>query len=499
MNKFTKIIYRIFSSKKLFYIVIGLLIINAAWFALTVQYPMAFDENYHFGIIQIYSHQWLPFITNTPANSGAFGDLTRYDSYMYHYLMSFPYRLVAVFVTQEVAQIIILRFINIGLFVGGLFLYRRLFRRVHIPEGLINFSLLMLIMIPVVPFLAATINYDNLIFLSVPLLVDLTVVCSNSIIKNNKLPAISFMSLLTVGCLTSLVKYAFLPIFFAVILYLFIIFIRASHKVRLFRTLKKSFLLLRRYIQVILAIGVIIGLGLFVERYGVNLVKYHNFEPDCSQVQPVSHCQQWGPWGRNYRIANDVANNNPVADPPINEFIPTWFDGMMKHLYFAINYNYDNLPPLQIPMLLASIIGLFGLVLCIVFWKSIWQIDHRLLLLGLVVVIYFGAVFYANLAMYLKYRTALALNGRYLVMVFPLLFVLIGLAYRRFISVVFKSWARYISTILTVTVIFCALQGGGALTHLIRASDSWYWQNQTIIDTNKTLKNIISPIVINNQ
>ena len=171
----------------------------------------------------------------------------------------------------------------------------------------------------------------------------------------------------------------------------------------------------------------------------------------------------------------------------------------MKHLYFAINYNYDNLPPLQIPMLLASIIGLFGLVLCIVFWKSIWQIDHRLLLLGLVVVIYFGAVFYANLAMYLKYRTALALNGRYLVMVFPLLFVLIGLAYRRFISVVFKSWARYISTILTVTVIFCALQGGGALTHLIRASDSWYWQNQTIIDTNKTLKNIISPIVINNQ
>ena len=87
MKKIAQTIYRILRSKKIFYIIIGILVINAAWFALTAQYPMAFDENYHFGIIQIYSHQWAPFITNMPANSGAFGDLTRYDSYLYHYLM----------------------------------------------------------------------------------------------------------------------------------------------------------------------------------------------------------------------------------------------------------------------------------------------------------------------------------------------------------------------------------------------------------------------------
>ncbi len=499
MNKFTKFIYRIFSSKKLFYVIVGLLIINAAWFALTVQYPMAFDENYHFGIIKIYAHQWTPFITSMPANSGAFGDLTRYDSYMYHYLMSFPYRLIAAFINQEVAQIIILRFINIGIFVGGLFLYRRLFRRVHIPEGLINFSLLMLIMIPVVPFLAATINYDNLIFLLVPLLVDLTVICSNAITKTKKIPANSFLLFLIVGSLASLVKYAFLPIFLAVALYLLVIFIRAPAKKALLATIKKSFKSLRRNTQIILAIGVIISGGLFIERYGVNIIQYHSFEPDCAQIQPVSHCLQWGPWGRNYWMADNVANNDPDPYPVMDDYVSTWFDGMMEHLYFAINYNYNNFPPLQIPISLATEIGLFGLFLCVIFWRSILRVDRRLLLFGLVVVIYIGAVFYANFAMYLKYRTALALNGRYLVMVFPLLFVLIGLAYRRLLAVIFKSWAKYITVILTIIVIFLALQGGGALTHLMRAQDSWYWQNQTVININKTLKNIISPLIISNR
>ncbi|MEI7918261.1 MAG: hypothetical protein WCH58_02655 [Candidatus Saccharibacteria bacterium] len=499
MNKLTKFIYRIFSSKKLFYVIIGLLVLNATWFALTVQYPMAFDENYHFGIIKIYSHQWLPFITSMPANSGTFGDLTRYDSYMFHYLMSFPYRLIAIFVQQEVAQIIILRFINIGIFVGGLFLYRRLFKRVHIPEGLINFSLLMLILIPVVPFLAATINYDNLFFLLVPLLVDLTITCSSAITKSKKIPATSFILFLIVGCLASLVKYAFLPIFLAVILYLLIIFIRAPHKTKLLKTMFKSFTSLRRYMQIVLVIGIIISSGLFIERYGVNIVQYHSFEPDCAQVQPVSHCLQWGPWGRNYWMADNVANNDPDPYPVMNDFVSTWFDGMMEHLYFAINYNYDNFPPLQIPISLATEIGLFGLLLCVVFWQSILRVDRRLMLFGLVVVIYIGAVFYANFAMYLKYRTALALNGRYLVMVFPLLFVLIGLAYHRLLAVIFKSWAKYMTVLLTVVVIFLALQGGGMLTHLMRAQDSWYWQNQIVINFNKNLKNIVSPLIINNR
>ena len=499
MNKFTKIIYHAFSNKKLFYVIIGLLVVNAAWFALTVQYPMAFDENYHFGIIKIYSHQLLPFITSMPANSGAFGDLTRYDSYMFHYLMSFPYRLIAVFITQEVAQIIILRFINIGLFVGGLFLYRRLFRRVNISEGLINFSLLMLVMIPVVPFLAATINYDNLIFLSVPLLVILTINCSDAITKHKKIPADSLILFLTVSGLASLVKYAFLPIFLAVILYLIIIFLRTPHKTSLLKTVQKSFVSLRLSVRIILVIGIIISGGLFIERYGVNIVEYHSFEPDCAQVQPLSHCLQWGPWGRNYWIADDVANNNPDAYPALKDFTATWFDGMMNHLYFAINYTYDYLPPLQIPILLASSIGLFGLILCIVFWRSIWGVDRRLLLFSLIVAIYIGTVFYANFAMYLRYRTALALNGRYLVMVFPLLFILVGLAYRRFLAVIFKSWAKYITAILAVITILLALQGGGALTHLMRAQDSWYWQNQTVINFNKSLKNIISPFIISNR
>ena len=496
MKKFTQTIYRIVSSKKFFYTIIGLLVIQAAWFALTIQYPMAFDENYHFGIIQIYSHQWTPFITSMPAGSGAFGDITRYDSYIYHYLMSFPYRLIATFIHQEVAQIIILRFINIGLFVGGLFIFRRLFRRLRISEGIINFSLLMLVLIPIVPFLAATINYDNLMFLSVPLVVGLALSCSNEIVKNNRIPATSFLLFLIVGGLASLVKYAFLPIFIATIIYLLIIFIGKPSKAALLSTLISSFVPLRRWLQIILVIGIIISGGLVIERYGVNIIKYHSLEPDCAQVQGLSHCLQYGPWGRNYRIAADVVNNDPIPYPPIQSFVPTWFNGMMERLYFAINFDYVSFPSLPIPIAVASYIGLGGLILCLAFWRSILKVDRRLLLFGLVIIVYVSAVFYANFAMYLRYRTALALNGRYLVMIFPLLFVWLGLAYHQLFKLLFKARAQLFISVFSIIIALLLLQGGGALAHLIRSQPNWYWQNQTLIDFNQSLKRIVSPFVI---
>jgi hypothetical protein len=70
LNRILHTIYRVLSSRRFFLVIIGIFVVEAAWFALTAQYPMAFDENYHFGIIQIYSHQWLPFITKVPPGSG---------------------------------------------------------------------------------------------------------------------------------------------------------------------------------------------------------------------------------------------------------------------------------------------------------------------------------------------------------------------------------------------------------------------------------------------
>src|SRR5689334_19618168 len=78
-------------------VILGFFIFEALWVALSAVYPMAFDEDFHLGVIKIYAHQWLPFLSDNAVNTGQFGALSRDPSYLYHWLMSFPFRLVALF------------------------------------------------------------------------------------------------------------------------------------------------------------------------------------------------------------------------------------------------------------------------------------------------------------------------------------------------------------------------------------------------------------------
>ena len=488
-------VYRVMKSKKFFYVIVGILLLQAAWFALTVQYPMAFDENYHFGVIQLYAQQWLPFMSTQPPASEAFSDLTRYDSYMFHYLMSFPYRFISAFISNQTAQIIILRFINIGLFIGGMFLFRNLLRRIHMSQALINFAFLILILIPIVPFLAATISYDNLAFLVAPFFISLIISCSHAI-RRNSLPVTIVVLMLAAGIFGSLVKYAFLPIFAAGLIYLLIVWLRAGAKQKVLKGVWRSFVLERRVVQISLIAIAILSLGLFTERYGVNFVQYHRFEPTCDQIRSESECVQFGPWGRDHATKLRVEATNPPYDPPMQIFVPAWVANYMFRLYFAINYNYDTQIPLPIPYITAYVIGMFGLLLCLVFWRTIIKIDRYLLLFALILVLYIGALFYTNFSGYLRLHTIVAANGRYLILVLPLLFALLGLAYRELFIRIFKSRAVNALITLSIVVLCLTLNGGGMESHLLRSQSTWYWQNGPAPTINMTLKNILAPTVV---
>ena len=43
----------IIGSSKFLWAVIALLVLQAVWIALSGRYPMAFDEDFHFGLVQI--------------------------------------------------------------------------------------------------------------------------------------------------------------------------------------------------------------------------------------------------------------------------------------------------------------------------------------------------------------------------------------------------------------------------------------------------------------
>jgi hypothetical protein len=101
---------------------------------------MAFDEDFHLGIIRLYAHHLLPFWSSQPVGGDAYGAVARDPSYLYHYLMSFPYWLISQFTHDTTIQVLILRFINIGLFASGLVLFRRLLTRTFASPALLHLS-----------------------------------------------------------------------------------------------------------------------------------------------------------------------------------------------------------------------------------------------------------------------------------------------------------------------------------------------------------------------
>ena len=164
MSKFSRKIVNVLGSKKFFYFILTLFIFEAAWIALTAAYPMAFDEDFHLGIIKIYASHINPFFTHQPANSDKFGELTRNPSYFYQYLMSFPYRFLSYFIHSQTVIVIILRFFSIAFFASAILILRRVFiKYIKVSSALTHTVLLFFVLTPTIPLIASQINYDNLL------------------------------------------------------------------------------------------------------------------------------------------------------------------------------------------------------------------------------------------------------------------------------------------------------------------------------------------------
>src|SRR5579872_6980280 len=107
MKNYRNFFRQILSSNKYFIGLVLFFICEALWIAFSGHYPMAFDEDFHFGVIKIYAHHISPFLSHQPANADEFGAIFRDPSYLYHYLMSFPYRLITLFTKDQTIQIIV--------------------------------------------------------------------------------------------------------------------------------------------------------------------------------------------------------------------------------------------------------------------------------------------------------------------------------------------------------------------------------------------------------
>ncbi|MDB5171034.1 MAG: hypothetical protein JWO35_728 [Candidatus Saccharibacteria bacterium] len=478
-------------SQAFFRAIIGLFILQAAWIALSGRYPMAFDEDFHLGVIKLYAEHWSPFWSAHPAGGDAFGALTRDPSYLYHYLMSFPYRFITLFTDNQTLQVLILRGMNIAFFACGLPLYRRLLLKTGASKSLVHLSLLIFVLIPIVPLLGAQINYDNVIIPLTALTLLLAIQVSESLHKQS-IDLTRLLQFVAVSLFASLIKYAYLPIFVGAAGYLLFRAWRVYRTPRrLTKALNKSWPLLRGWSHWgLIALVVLMGV-LFAERYGVNLVRYHTPVPDCAQALTYNECQHYGPWIRDYNF--EMSKPADSDRDPIH-YTQHWLYGMWLRSFFAVDgpaSDFQTRSPLLIPGMTGAILAITGLGALLVSARRVWRRYNGsvLWLFSIATLLYVAILWVTQYQLYLQTAQPVAINGRYLLPVLPLAVTMTALAVRELLG-----HRERLQLLIATVVVICLMWGGGALTYILRSNDAWYWPGTPFKAANHALQQTLGPI-----
>lgn len=477
------------SSQLFFWFIIGLFIVQAVWIALTGLYPMAFDEEVWLGTIRIYADHHLPFLSGQPVGADAFGAVARDPSYLYLYLMSFPYTVLTWLTDSQTAQVLVLRFTSIGLFTWGLFLCRRLLLRTGASRAIVHIALLLFILVPIVPLLAAHINNDNLLFPLIALAL-LTTLKLNDSLKARQLDARVLLQLAAICLFTSVVKFVFLPIFIVIVAFVGVrLWQQYASISSIWNAFLKGFTSLSRLAKVALIGLVLLGGVLFAERYVVNIVRYHTPVPDCGQVLNYDHCKHYGPWIRDYNLEK---NKGEFDQSPLT-FSRHWAYGMWYRTFFAVDgptTGFQTRAPLLLPGLSGMVFVVVGLIAIAWTARTLWRRYNSpvLWLLAAALVCYVLFLWLLQYQLYLQAGKAVAINGRYFIPLLPIFILFVVLAVNHVVQ------NRRLKLLVASVAVVGFAWGGGAMTYILRSNDAWYWNNSAVRTANHAVQDVFGPI-----
>ncbi len=488
-HSITKTLYRrvvaILAADGFFYGVIALAILQAVWYVFSIR-PGIYDEERHIQNIIIYSHHWSPFLGKQNPAWDYLGEIVRDGSFMFYYVMSWPLRLMRLFTHDQTIQIEGLRLVCTAFFVAGLILYRKAFLEfTKIPKSVIHLLFLFFILIPAVALLPGIVNYDNLVFLLFAAVLLLAV----RSVKASKLNIASLTSLLIIGLLISVVKWTSIALFVPAALYVSYDLYR-KHKRQTLPDLLNAAKKLPRYQAVLLGVGLVITLGLFIERPVTNVIKYGKPEPACPAVLSVQRCMKFQDFAA-YALLQSQKPPKFRPYDPINYYLEYWEPGMTD--------TADNLleggVPTELPIItsLFNLLALAGIVVVLICLRELLK-DKLHQLLFVILVAYTVILMLDQYQGYLKYDAAVEIRARYLVQVLPifLYFVAVSLVY------LFGKFKRTLLSGAVVILLLCT-QGGSITTYALTTPPVLFWQQKATLQFNNDLQNALVPWVFHAQ
>lgn len=469
---------KILSSKKFFIGILALIIVQSGWYAFSFK-TSQFDEVFHFDFIKMYSEQTTPFISSQELKWDRLGETTRYPSYLYHYTMSVPLRIVKTITPNEVHQVISLRLISVAFFVIGVILYRKLLRKIGASDAVANAILLFTALIPNFAILAGTINYDNLIFM----LSGIVLLAAVELITKKKVNFISLGVIVSVSLLATLIKFTFLAFFIPILIYCGFVLYK-EHGSDVLKKLRISFAETRAVAKVLVCLLLLASTLLVFERHGYNLIKYREPKPVCQSILSEKRCSVNFVANRNI----ELLKNKPQGFKPAP---PTWYSGIWVESMTSTSLKIAQSKPAPLLMGLLFIFGVpISIALILVYLRDITKREVDKLLLG-------SAVFYTivvmayNYLLYVKYAQPIAMNGRYLLPVLP---IFLFYVYRSTSLLIRNS--KNIALVLLMLALVSMTQGGGIAMHLIHTGSGAYWGNSFIVDSNTAAKAVLNKLIL---
>jgi hypothetical protein len=220
-------------------------------------------------------------------------------------------------------------------------------------------------------------------------------------------------------------------------------------------------------IHILIACIFLIGLGLFIGLYGVNLVKYQRLNPECEQIKLANVCTRFTEREQYYSpmsIRWLWYSRNEYFYNPFQYSLNFWFIQMQQSIWGIMSHKSF------IPMLSVSLHGLlmlFGILCMVRFWKKGEQLQ---LVLLLVLISYVLFIFLMSYKREIEYNFRhFGIQGRYL---FPIIGVLYTLMIDYFLKIK-EGFLKRLTLALTIILYFA----GGLGMYLFRYSEVFiHWR-----------------------
>jgi hypothetical protein len=493
LKKFLQRLIAFLRTDTFFYVIVAIFTFSAIWLVFTSRYPMAFDEDYHYKIIQEYAKHWSPFFASPPAGTESLGDITRYPSYLFHYLMSFVYQFLTIFTDSDIVKIIIMRLMNVAMLASSFWIFKKLFEQMKVSRLIANLSLFIFALIPIVPFLGAHISYDNVIIPLTAFTLLSAVYVLNSL-RDGTFNSNWFALFLISGLFSALTKYTYLPIFVAVFFYVLIAFgwSYRKHRFEILGAIQKNLQRLPRPKQILLIGALLVGVLLCIERYGINVMRYKTPVPECDQVLSVESCTQYGPWGRDARLRQRKYGDTPSWK--IADYNKVWVRTMTNEFFFAINHEYLDKQPLVVLYEFAKFALIFGLTATTLFIVRILK-NPSLRFILVTSAAYTAVLWVDNYLNFFDTHWPVAIHGRYVLPLLPAISVVLGYGIKFLVERMPKATQGFLRSFGVVCLLAGMLFGGGLLTYIVRSESSWYWQNSFVVSLNSGLHDVLIKVL----